>query len=600
MSTTSSHSKSLLKQILFDHPWTRIQIILSSLFATVFGLLAPYFQKEFIDHLIGIQNPDFFHLPFQQPLAFMFLGFLAFMIAMLFSQLTNYLGIIEAIRMQGVFAQKLYLHNLSLRSDTLKNRPVGEIVSMYSTDVPGATVFLDQTLPTGASTFFPLVLTPIFIVSMYQTPAIPTFLIILTVVIFNSWMAYRQSKFFYNFKMLAAIRTGFVNEWIQNIKTIRVLGWMQKFEEKIFAVRKIETENRVTMVTNGQIMNAVSSTMTFFLNTLAILSFVSMHGNGFSPGKLMALLWVIGIFLTRPFRQMPWFFTFAFDAWTSLTRLQSFMDLRNVEPQIQKNPTTPADREHSKYIDVKSLNLTIGSAHILKNMNFEIHKGEFIAVVGEVGSGKSLLLQSLIKETGAEFEQYYLDQKNALDLTAEEIRSQFTYLGQEGFIMSSTLRDNIAFAYDANRADDKAMKNSLRLSQLDLDQEQMVNSLELAIGERGVNLSGGQKQRISIARSDFLAHPIILMDDSLSALDVETEKLLLKNLIQKDWKDKTRILVTHRLSVLKNVDRVFFLKEGQLIAQGTFTELLQSNAEFREFTSSLDEKNRTQTEAPAL
>ncbi|MGE5085929.1 MAG: ABC transporter ATP-binding protein [Bacillota bacterium] len=580
--------RSLFSEVVFTRFHARIYILLSSLIAAIFGLLGPFFQKEFIDLLTGVQSK--LHLfNINTPLWCVLAAFLCVLAAQGFSQLTNYLSTKEALHMQRVFAERLYDKTLNLRVDTMSHRPIGEIVSLYATDVQGATVFLDQTLPAGCSTIFPLILAPFAISILFDVPLWPTIGVMVGITCLNTFMAFRQSRFFFNFKQLAAERIGLVNEWIQNIRTIRILGWISYFEENIFAKREVETRNRVLMVTNGQLMNAISSSITFILNVVTLGSLVLYSKHTLTSGELLALLWIVGIFLTRPFRQMPWFFTFAFDSWTSLKRLEDFFATKNNQTETNDTHKTATEiaREELYALQVRGLNLRIGRRHILKDIDLDIKHGEFVAVVGEVGAGKSMLLLSLLRETGANFDSYRIGADNALEKSPDEVRGNFAYVPQEGFIMSATLRENVAFLYDIEPERDPMVEESLRLAQFDLDTERVEKGLSTEIGERGVNLSGGQRQRVSLARVHFHNAPILLLDDCLSAVDVDTELKLFEQLLVGAWKDRTRLLVTHRLSALNRVDRILFMEDGRIIDQGTFEELLARNEKFREYTTTV-------------
>ncbi len=581
--------KSLLSEVVFTRLHARITILLCSLAAAVFGLMGPFFQKEFIDQLTGVKtNLHIFEV--SSPLWFVVGAFIAVLGAQAFSQLTNYLSAKEALFMQRVFAERLYSKTLNLRVDTMSHRPVGEIVSLYATDVQGATVFLDQTLPAGASTLFPLLLAPFAISVLFKIPLWPTIFVMTGITILNTFMGLRQSKFFFRFKTLAAERIGLVNEWIQNIRTIRILGWTRFFETHIFEKREIETQNRVMMVTNGQVMNAISSSITFVLNVIVLGTLVFHSKQHLTGGEILALLWIVGIFLTRPFRQMPWFFTFAFDSWTSLKRLEDFFAIKNnqtEEVNDRAELSKMRQRDETYALQARGLELRIGARHILKDINLDVVHGEFIAVVGEVGSGKSMLLLSLLKETGAQFDFYHIGDKNALEISADEVRGQYAYVPQEGFIMSASLRENVAFLYDIEPDRDPMVEESLKLAQFDLSTERVEKGLNTEIGERGVNLSGGQRQRVSLARVHFHQAPILLLDDCLSAVDVDTEQKLFDQLLLGAWDNRTRLLVTHRLSALHKVDRILFMEEGRIIDQGTFEELLARNEKFREYTTTV-------------
>lgn len=582
--------KSLFAEVAFTRLHARFLILGCSLVAAIMGLLGPFFQKEFIDILTGSKSQMPVTHFFANPLTYVLGAFICVLVAQGFSQLTNFLSAKEALYMQRVFARRLYEKTLNLKVDTMSGRPVGEIVSLYATDVQGATVFLDQTLPAGSSTLFPLILAPFAISYLFDIPLWPTLFLMVGITIFNSLMAFRQSKFFFMFKQLAAERIGLVNEWVQNIRTIRILGWTVYFEKNIHAKREVETHNRILMVTNGQIMNAISSSITFVLNVVALGSLIFYSKHSMTSGELLALLWIVAIFLTRPFRQMPWFFTFAFDSWTSLRRLEEFFATQNnqtPEENWEDGEDNLATASEKWALQVKNLRLNIGAKSVLKNISMNIAHGELIAIVGEVGSGKSLLLLSLLGETGASFEDLKIDGKDAMHMSLDELRSQFAYVPQEGFIMSASLRENVAFLYDIEPELDPNIEESLKLAQFDLSTERVEDGLDTEIGERGVNLSGGQRQRVGLARVHYHNAPILLLDDCLSAVDVDTEQRLFDELLMGAWQGRTRIMVTHRLTTLARVDRIFFLQEGKLLDHGRYEELLTRNALFREYTMSV-------------
>ena len=245
----------------------------------------------------------------------------------------------------------------------------------------------------------------------------------------------------------------------------------------------------------------------------------------------------------------------------------------------------------SPSIEIRNMNLSIRGRPLLKNISLSLKNGEFVTVVGEVGSGKSLLLLSLLGETNASFDAYRIADNDALQMPLSQLRQFFTFVPQEGFIMSATLRENIAFEYGMDGSKDPELLQSLSRAQFDLSTERVEQGLDTEIGERGVNLSGGQKQRVSLARVDFFRAPVLLLDDCLSAVDVDTENSLISGLIGKStsgaWRERTRLLVTHRLTVLQKSDRVIFMQDGQIKAVGPYATLLKTDAEFKAFVSTV-------------
>jgi ABC-type multidrug transport system fused ATPase/permease subunit len=155
--------------------------------------------------------------------------------------------------------------------------------------------------------------------------------------------------------------------------------------------------------------------------------------------------------------------------------------------------------------------------------------------------------------------------------------------------MSASLRENVAFLYDIEIERDSDIEESLRLAQFEVFKERVENGLATEIGERGVNLSGGQKQRVSLARVHFHKAPTLLLDDCLSAVDVDTEEKLFTQLIDGAWAERTRLLVTHRLSILHRMDRILFMQEGSIVDSGTYAELMDRSPLFRDYTQSVVE-----------
>ncbi|OFZ31225.1 MAG: hypothetical protein A2622_01100 [Bdellovibrionales bacterium RIFCSPHIGHO2_01_FULL_40_29] len=549
LQTITRGQKELIKIIFWDRFSFRIAIVVLALFSSISGLLLPYFQKEFSTHL------DFLTLTYCVVLSLVYFGF---------NQWAAYIGQIESIHAQRKLARTIYHHNLELKPLVLQNKSVGEIVSLYTTDVPSLTVWLEQSLPYGFTTLFPLILTPWFLFSFYDLPLKLSFSLIFLLVFINGAMAYRQSLFFYKFKQLAANRMGLVNEWIQNIRGLKILGWLEGFENQIIKKRREETLNRLAMVTNGQVMNSISSSVTFWLNLSVLMFFIWIEPKPLSKVELIALLWVTTVFLSRPLRQLPWFFTFIFDAWTSYKRIRDFLDLKNqneiILDQICEQPGCKTS--------IRNLELSLAGEIVLQIKEFKILKPEIIALVGPVASGKSLFLKSLIRETSFTASHFYT--------------ASITYVPQEHFVMSATLRDNVSFEYGTSPKFDSSIMNSLKKAQFDFQLDRVENGLETIIGERGLNLSGGQKQRVSIARQFENLKELVLLDDPLSAVDISTEAELIHEFINLKNQGHSVMLTTQRFSALRFCDRVVYLEKGQIHFDGT-AEAFLSHPNFQTF-----------------
>lgn len=587
-------NSSLLRFVLFKRIHMRFIILFLSLSSCLLGLMSPFFQKLFIDQILNQQSLDSPEAQsvlkltnsisnmIPQSLSLITASFLLMLVSQSIGLFTNFIATRESIIIQKILGEYIYKKMLSFKKDSMSRKSVGEIVALYATDIAGATTLLESSLPMGAAIFFPILLAPLFIYKIFQIPQTPILVSMSIIVFFHFILSMRQARFFFKFKQLAAERSGLVNEWIQNIRTLRILNWVELFEAKIFKKRIEETQNRVEMVTNGQLNSSVASSANFFINLSGLLSLIYLSHQSFSPGTLLSLLWIFGVFLTRPFRSLPWVLTFALDGYSSIKRLEKFIQTENTSESMDwsKAPTPPIDVPEIK---IQGLNLHIRGHHILKNINLEIKPKEFVAIIGEVGSGKTMLLNSLLRDVHADFKNYQIANEDQTTITEMNTRKYYSYVPQDPFIMSAWIRDNIAFEYDTDKSKDAKILDSLVLAEFNPENERMHQGLLTEIGERGVNLSGGQKQRLSLARGIYFDRPILLLDDSLSAVDSNTEHKLLENLFLKSAQNKTRILVTHRLSILKDVDRIIFMNSGEIQDQGTFEELSKRNPSFNEF-----------------
>jgi ATP-binding cassette, subfamily B, multidrug efflux pump len=589
------HPRSLVASLLFERLSWRALVLLLSLLATIFGLLAPYAQKHFTDALIE-----------GHPARGWVLGAFAFLVLQqLFQQLAILVSNRESLFSQKALGDHAFARLLEGPGGLVGRAPAGVAVSLFAVDIPGAAALLDQTLLLASGMIFPLVLAPIALHSFFAIPWWASIGSIASLVFVNFLLAKRQSRFFVSFKLLAAERTGLVSEWVQNIRTLRILGWVGSAEKRIFALRLRETANRKKMVTNGQIMNSIASSSTFSLNLLAILLLLKIRAasNGAlaepTPGELLALLWILGVFLARPLRQLPWMMVMTFDALSSVRRLEQALAIPVTRPSVSgpSGATTSHRAPAPAALEVNGLTLESGGRPLLNNINLTLPHGALVAVVGEVGSGKSLLLHSLIGGTGARFHRFALNGEETNGPLDPRVRGKIAFVPQEGFSISASLRENVLFTYLDGKVPpgDEGLKASLLTCQFSPDFERVPHGLDSEIGERGVNLSGGQRQRIGLARAHHSSRPIVLLDDCLSAVDVDTERRLLDQLIEGAWKDHTRLLATHRLAVLPLCHEVIFLADGQVIERGTFDQLLLRSARFRDFLSREDKTK----EAPA-
>ncbi|GIO41282.1 ATPase [Paenibacillus apis] len=255
----------------------------------------------------------------------------------------------------------------------------------------------------------------------------------------------------------------------------------------------------------------------------------------------------------------------------SLDRLNRLLA---VEPEIKEgNDTLPPSEQHLG-IDIHHLTFAYPDAGeaSLDDISFSIKPGETLGIVGRTGSGKTTLVKLLLRLYDAPRGTIYIGGRDIRDLSLSSLRTQIAYVPQDGFLFSTTIRDNIAFF---NRdAELHEVEEASRLAELHESIAGFSDQFDTKLGERGLTLSGGQRQRTSLARGLIKSAPILLLDDSVSAVDAVTETKILANL-RKSRQGKTTIIIAHRISAVKHADHILVLEDGKLSEQGTHKELLR-------------------------
>ncbi len=216
----------------------------------------------------------------------------------------------------------------------------------------------------------------------------------------------------------------------------------------------------------------------------------------------------------------------------------------------------------------------------LEDISFHLKKGKTLAVTGRTGSGKTTLANLILRLYDVESGSILIDNHHIRDLSLKTIRESIGFVPQDNFLFSQSIRDNIALSHENGVSEEEIIQSS-KHAQLYDNIMDFPNKFDTIIGERGVTLSGGQKQRLSIARALIKKPSVLIMDDSLSAVDTETEEKILRN-IDKVTKDITTIIISHRVSTIKHADEIIFLDEGRVVERGTHNELLDLKGEYFE------------------
>lgn len=219
-----------------------------------------------------------------------------------------------------------------------------------------------------------------------------------------------------------------------------------------------------------------------------------------------------------------------------------------------------------------------GEFEALEHISFKINAGENVGLIGKTGSGKSTLVDLILRTYNVPDGTLFIDGHDVNDVAIHDVRAGCAYVPQDNFLFSDTIENNIAFG--VKKESKMNVVRAAELADIDSNIKEFQKGYETVLGERGVTVSGGQKQRISIARALMKEAPILILDDSVSAVDTKTEKTILNNL-RETRQGKTTILIAHRISTIEGMDKILFIDEGKMIAIGKHEELIETCEEYR-------------------
>ena len=272
--------------------------------------------------------------------------------------------------------------------------------------------------------------------------------------------------------------------------------------------------------------------------------------------------------LTWPVASLGWVSSMVQEAEASQKRLNEFL---KIEPEIKNKNENKSIIEGS--ISFENVSYTYEDTNIiaLKNISFTVKKGETLAILGKTGSGKSTILSLISRMYDVSEGAINIDKNEISDINLYDLRNSIGIVPQDAFLFSDSIKNNIMFGKE--NATEEEVMGAAKSAVVHDNIMSFSKQYETILGERGITLSGGQKQRVSIARAIIKNPPILLFDDCLSAVDTHTEEAILNNL-HEICKDKTTIIVSHRVSSAKNADKIIIMDNGQIIQQGSHNQLI--------------------------
>lgn len=361
----------------------------------------------------------------------------------------------------------------------------------------------------------------------------------------------------------------------ESFSGIAVIKAFVKEAKELMAFRKLNDENEVANIAYTK--SAVLLRIFVMLFVESVICVILGYGGylvykgQFNAGQLVEF---IGYFtaIVWPIMAVGELIDMVSRGKASLKRISELLDAK-------QNVIDRPDVKELKDIkgDIEFKNLTFrypdGEYDVLENVSFKINAGENIGLVGKTGSGKTTLVDLILRTYNVPDGTVFIDGADVNTVAIRDVRAGCAYVPQDNFLFSDTIENNISFGTDQKKLHE-VVKAAI-MADVDSNIKEFKDGYGTVLGERGVTVSGGQKQRISIARALMKDAPILILDDSVSAVDTKTERTILKNL-RETRAGKTTILIAHRISTIEQMDKVLFIEEGKVAAFGTHTELYNS------------------------
>lgn len=481
--------------------------------------------------------------------------------------------------------QEMFLKSERLSQRYYHETKVGNIISWFTTDLETIEEFFGWgTIMLVDASFLSLfVLIKMFILDWALTliTLIPILLIVVWGAIVEKFMSmkweYRQKETdrLYDFTQ-------------ENFTGIRVIKAFVKENSQLFAFSKIARKNkdvnidfvRISVIFDVLISIIIALITSIILGFGGYFVYLTIKGIPlvifgkeilFSAGNLVTFIGYFDL-LIWPMMALGQIFTMRSRAKTSLKRVSNFLDQ---EEEI-KNVDNPIFIKNIKgKIEFKNFSFTYpnGQENSLKNISFVVNPGETIGIVGKIGSGKTTLVNSLLRLYNIDNDKIFIDDVDLMRCDITSLRNEIAYVPQDNFLFSDKVSNNISFG--RRNASFEKIRDAAIFADVNDNIVNFKEGYDTVSGERGVTLSGGQKQRISIARAYIKESPIMIMDDSVSAVDVKTEETILKH-IKENRKNMTTLVVASRISTVMNLDKILVLDEGKVVGYDSHKELIKT------------------------
>ena len=483
----------------------------------------------------------------------------------------------SAIRLEADLRNRMFGHAKELSREYYQVNKVGDLMSLFTNDLDT----VQECFGWGVMMLFDAVLLGVLAVwNMWKMDPMLTILSMIPMgfLLAAATVVGRQLMKKWDIRQEAFSRLSDFSQ--ESFSGIAVIKAFVKEAKELMAFKKLNVENEDANMDHTKASVLMRVLVTMFVESVicVILGYGGylVYQGKFNAGQMLEFLGYFNAVIW-PIMAVSELIDMTSRGVASLKRIGELLD---APIHVKDRPGVKELKDMKGDITFKNLTFRYpdGEYDTLKNVSFTIRAGENVGLVGKTGSGKTTLVDLLLRTYNVPDGTVFVDGQDVNDVTIRSVREGCAYVPQDNFLFSDTIENNISFG--AAAADRDAVVRAAELADVDSNIRQFQQGYETVLGERGVTVSGGQKQRISIARALMKDAPILILDDSVSAVDTKTETAILSNL-RRTRAGKTTILIAHRISTIEKMDKILFLDDGCLVAAGTHEELYAGCPEYR-------------------